>query len=758
MARKRASPTRPAPTPEAVDAALRAKDFPAAVAAARALADLAPGEENRRRLRRALAAAAAHHADRGAADAFAAAMADADALDPDDPGWAAERAALYAKGGNLPRALTLAATVADPALGSKLVAHAADRAVRSADRDCLPPELHPGFDAVRLAFREYEAGHDDAARDALQPVGLSSPFLEWKVFLRGLTAYSAGDDARAVENWQRLSPDRLPARLAAPLRSAIDPAFRTAQPADSAVTLRRQAEALAADPILDRLREIQRHLGREQPLAKVWKHAETLLPLLRRTRPGLEPRLSACLYRAVIRQGEQADVSKYRRLFGSPADDPHFHRLEALACEDTGNVEAAATHWLRYEAWLATDPPDWPPEVARRARALILHRVGRHAEQLAAAPDAPADLRAAFDSLFGPPKRSVARLKADEFYRRSAALAPDWPDPARRLFHHYRVKDDPARAEAVARELLARRPDDLPTLEGLAEMLQRQGRAAESLDLWRRVLAANPLDRRVRARVSHAYHAAARLALADGRPADADALLVAGQSVCADGFPIGYFALRAVTARKLGRREEADRLAAEAAAVPGGRPAAALFVAVDSGLAKLKPAEKTAANKALAAALAKPPTPLEVNLLYAAWDSYHLDGFTYRGQKTQEKKIQELAERCLTADAPAADFERLCGVLLARHLWKLALKVADRCDRRFPDNPTFKLALAECLHHQNPRYFEEIRIRDLLKEARELAERAADPRYRPLLDRIDELHKQYAAADSFFDFVFGNRR
>ena len=44
-----------------------------------------------------------------------------------------------------------------------------------------------------------------------------------------MTAYYQNDDARALDNWQRLDPKRVPARLAAPLRAVIDPAFRAAQ-------------------------------------------------------------------------------------------------------------------------------------------------------------------------------------------------------------------------------------------------------------------------------------------------------------------------------------------------------------------------------------------------------------------------------------------------------------------------------------------------------------------------------------------------
>ena len=40
-------------------------------------------------------------------------------------------------------------------------------------------------------------------------------FLASVVLLRGLLAYYQEDDVRALENWQRLHPERLPFRLAA---------------------------------------------------------------------------------------------------------------------------------------------------------------------------------------------------------------------------------------------------------------------------------------------------------------------------------------------------------------------------------------------------------------------------------------------------------------------------------------------------------------------------------------------------------------
>src|SRR5207248_3764443 len=120
----------------------------------------------------------------------------------------------------------------------------------------LPAEFHAALNHVLAAFAHYSAGEDEAARERLQAIGLQSPFLEWKLLLRGLMAYSARDDARALENWQRLTADRLPARLAAPLRAALDPAYRQAQPPATQALLLQAADRLQGVEVVRGLRAV----------------------------------------------------------------------------------------------------------------------------------------------------------------------------------------------------------------------------------------------------------------------------------------------------------------------------------------------------------------------------------------------------------------------------------------------------------------------------------------------------------------------
>src|SRR5262249_31772495 len=152
--------------------------------------------------------------------------------------------------------------------------------------------LRGQFDLVQQAFKQVEAGQDEEARAALQNIGLQSPFLEWKLLLRGLIAYYQNDDARAVENWQRLNAELLPARLAAPLRFAIDKDFRAAQPPATQTALQQQADRLQGSGLVPALRGIQKAIVNEHQLPQAFRQAENVLPTLRHDAPHQVPRLA----------------------------------------------------------------------------------------------------------------------------------------------------------------------------------------------------------------------------------------------------------------------------------------------------------------------------------------------------------------------------------------------------------------------------------------------------------------------------------
>lgn len=750
MARKKVAAP-PVPTPARVEAALRSGDFAAAADLARQLHTLTPTPTNVALRKRVLSAAATHYADRDKQADFQRIMAEAVELTPEDGDWITERACLLARGGSTEDALRLA----DPAAHIRVLGHATDRAIRLRSKEWLPAELHAGFDAILAAFARHEAGNEAAARESLEPIGLRSPFLEWKVLLRGLLAHAAGDHARAAENFARLDPVRLPAKLAAPLRVGVDPAFKAALPADTAVALLKQHEKLTAGPILDGLRTIARELGRDKPLGPAFRAAAAVVPLLKQSVPQLLPRLASCFYHALLQQGEQTDLPRYLDIFGTPPDDPNFQKLVAQIGEQIGDLAMAHSQWQRYESWLAGQPAGWPESLTARARGQIWMRMGENARLAAERPDEPDDLF----GLFGPPprRRKVKPLAppAEECFRRATQAAPDWPPAASRLFAQLVESKKAADAEAIGREFLTRHPEDLEAMTALADLLTSQGRAADAAGLWLRALAINPLDRVTRKRAAGAVLADARQRLTRGDAADAEAVLERHRTLLTEETPAGFPALRSVILAKLGRTDEVAASRTQALAVPGARLSVAYRLMVDSQLAKLKPAEKRAADRFFADELARPVLPQELSGLLAVYDAYHLDAVTYRGQKTHEKKILDQVARCLTAEAPEVDFEQLADLLVFKRDWKRAKKLTDACIARFPNNPHFLLVRCEAglAGGERPYHLEQRG-----RQAKRLAEASSVPRHRALLERIDQLLKQVGSPFDFLNSFFGGGR
>src|SRR5207237_1906059 len=100
-----------------------------------------------------------------------------------------------------------------------------------------------------------------------------------------------------------------------------------------------------------------------------------------------------------------------------------------------------------------------------------------------------------------------------------------WPEAARLLFEALVESGKPADAEAVARAFLARKPENIPALEALANLLQTQGRTADAAELWLKALAVNPLDKPTRLRAALAVVGSARRRLIEGSAVDAEAIL-----------------------------------------------------------------------------------------------------------------------------------------------------------------------------------------------------------------------------------------
>jgi tetratricopeptide (TPR) repeat protein len=608
------------------------------------------------------------------------------------------------------------------ALAAEDLARAIDAAIELGPtaRDQIPEPLRAAFDAVLDAFHLYETGHDDAAREKLQAIGLSSPLLDWKLLLRGLMAFAAGDDARALDNWSRLASDRVAFGLVAPLRFAIDPSFRTVNSPAAQSTLQRHGDRLVGGAVPG-LRALQGLLARGR-LADAFRQAEMLLPELTRGLPHAVDRLGDCFRAAIISHGEPADVAIFRRVFGAPADDPSLARLEALAAEDRRAWAAAHKLWQQFEQSVI-DNPVWPAADRNHARALVWCRMGRNA----------ADAVAAGRRL---------QPNAEACFKTAADLAPDLLEPHEQLFELLSERGKPAPAIAAGKRLLAKFPDHGPTLDALAELCCDKGDSAAALDFAARALAVNPLDRRLRDRLAEAHEGRARSHASAGRLSAAAVDLDAALKLC-DGRPdIGLLVHSAAIAFKAGDTEAAERQARQASSMSAA--AAAYGLAAEGARLKLPRPLKQRFDAELTAALDVPPTgPAAVRVVTVFCDQVQRGA--YLGLKAHEKKVQAFAEAAVACDFGEIDLVSLCDQLCEIGWWRLVKKAVTRGQKRFPRNPFFPFF--EAVVHMTADSPLTWKVEPLIEKSRRLAENyPLDDELRQLLCDLDDIQRQLAVS------------
>ena len=617
--------------------------------------------------------------------------------------------------GEVRRAMELVQRVEDPAIKSNVLVQAVDSAMRQgpAGRNLLPEGLRSQFDLVREAFSQITASQDEAARATLQGIGLNSPFLEWKLFLRGLLAYYQEDVARALENWQRLDDQRLPARLAGPFRFLIDPAFRQAQPQDTQNQLQKIADQLQGSRLALQLRGLQSALANEKQLPQAFRQAEALLPILREQAPALVGRLAACFFWAIVNHGNPEDKNRYLRVFGTLADDPEMLRLEALALDHRHAWKEAHQAWQDLDAMVENHPAWGTPEERNRVRSLIWSHMGENADARSDHSDQlPAFFRRAS-------KERSLKPGAEHCFKKSLALAPSQMGPHQALFQHYQDRNQIDKALQAGENLLARFPDHAPSLERMGDLCHQQEHHEEALRHYQRAAAVNPLEKRLRNKVGTVQLCFARALAEAGRFDEARAQYQA--SLAKEESDQRTILCKWATCEfKAGDHARAEELIVQARPEGSQLLDTAYALAIEAVRAKLPtPLKKRFAGE-FSRALEEPPSVESACRILVTAASHRLAKISYYGQQTHEKKILAYLGRALGLSWTAEQLETVCESLLPLENRKYLKKAIQRGKREFPDNPIFPLKQAEFMILDGGDIW---RAQHFLEQARRLAQR-----------------------------------
>jgi len=680
-------------------------------------------------------------------------------LDEATPAWRERLAEEMALCGEVRRAIALTDGLSDAASAGRILALIADAALQqgSAGRDALPPALQADFDRILLAFEQAESGQDEAARETLQGIGLRSPFLEWKLLLRGLQAYWNNDDVRALENWQRLTPERTPARLAAPIRCQIDAAFRAAQPPATQNALQKQIDRLHDSTLLPPLRTLRATLADKHKSASAYRQAEALLPALRQQAPHLLPRLAACFYWAMLETGPD-DVLRYQRVFGHPPDDANFYRLHALGYEKGGELELAHQNWKKYESEIAAHPHSWPGDQADHARALIWQRMGENAASIPAPRKGQRRPPPGIFGMFGADEPDAPlHPPAEKCFQKSLELAPDQRETHEALLRYHMESKREGKAEKAARQLLQQFPDHVPTLELLSDLRLKHGDYTEALSLAQLALKGNPLDRRLRRKVSDAHLLVARSHVESGQFDEARQQFQAALDLSSGPDGSMILAHWAACEFKAGETTRAEDRIAQAMARTSAPVGVSYLLLTEVLRLKLDRTLKKRFEEELKIGLSV-PTQAGTVFLTRILAGLHAGGVTYLGQKGHTQKVLSYIQKARTLDFSEPELEELCQNLLDLEAYPKARHFADVGERHYPENPFFPYLHALGWLLAEGRRIQPYQVVPLLQRAQRLAQaRPPDERRERLLADIDKhLHELNPFDLDFLGRLFGD--
>ncbi|MSU77531.1 MAG: hypothetical protein EXS16_05465 [Gemmataceae bacterium] len=620
--------------------------------------------------------------------------------------------------GAVAQALAVLPTISDTVLRAKMFNRCIDAVVAQgkSGKKNLPVELHAGIDATLGAFAHYETGRDEEARAALQAIGLQSPFLEWKVLLRGLIAYVANDDAKALDNWRRLDPSRVPSQLARGLRAGIDPEFLQAQPASVQKALQAQILNQQRLPFVATLRELGPMLH-TQNLAPAFRKVEVAAGVLRRDHPQLFPRLANCFYWAVIEWGHPDDIDRYRRVFGPPVHDPNLDRMAALALEFRGIFGEANDAWQDYLRSVELAPNSWPANQRQAMQAMVWSRMAFNASPKRSS-------RGKSMHPLAPLMQASSHMKpsAEKCLEKAIEFAPDRLANYLLLFELYRDANKLPKAKKIGQELLKRFPDHAQTLEALSELCMDCKEFKKAEEYCEKAMQANPLElglRRMLASIRQQWglYLAEKLKFVEARGQYARALQIW------EGAKTPLLAQWAILEVKATCDTRADELVTQALVDTDQRLAVRYALVGESVRAKLTQKQKKRFASDLKAALEQTPTPAEILMLIeSAAQQRTTHAGTFHGQKTQENTILKFLEKIPYQAFNESQMERLVAGLATIEARKPWLSCLGYARKHFLKNPLFRLSYVDYYLVEKTREIKTHLAQEHIDDARRLIE------------------------------------
>ena len=367
------------------------------------------------------------------------------------------------------------------------------------------PDLHRELQAVRTALEHLGADRFADAQNEMKAIGRHSPFAGWRLFIKGLCAFYAGDDAKALEALQRFGKDSFLFRAARPFIHIMNDGTTPLSKDEAKEPLLMDICRILHRPELDHILPRAEYLWRMGRHADSFEHVSRMLSDFPTNEPGLLRALSRFYFQALFHMSyNQGD--KYVR-------DLHYI-LKKRRNNDVANLLYTRSRNLFFETDQGFSDPDllrlWEEFLichervageSRRLRALVYAHLGDlFGETLC--DDDP------FESWFDRRKmkgRTRNFRLAEEAYEKSLALYPTDKEIHLKLLALYEKGDLSAKRNKKLDEISRLFPDDKDVLAINGNSCIERKAYLKGIECLKRAVALDPLARINREALGVAY-------------------------------------------------------------------------------------------------------------------------------------------------------------------------------------------------------------------------------------------------------------
>ncbi|HUY34822.1 MAG TPA: hypothetical protein VMV69_18900 [Pirellulales bacterium] len=650
-------------------------------------------------------------------------------------------------------AVSLASRLDSPEAQAELTVKLADLAVSHPDQTpSSRAELREGAQRIRAALTAVAEGNHAQASELLKDIARSSPWADWRYFVRGLAAMrrgvseqigvseQGGESEQALANWERLDPRRSAHRIAETLRRAA----AGVQVANA--DLSTLEASVFGESLLGRLDRLAGLVGLVPPKEADWRRAIDLLrslsPALRRVDPRLSQRLTALLLEPLrgemlTRNFESAE--RLARDFTGAVEpltwDPQWNRFWALVLRRMDAPTRAVACWKQYADDLEKHP-SLDPDERRRLLALVWRQIAEIDADMVDA-DLP------FEWFHTRPDDDAR--PADDEFKSSAIAALENSlrfDPSQRDSHQMRIElhqqwGQAAAVRAAAERLLDVFPDDIEASRLLIEHHMSQDEPEAALGYIERVQALKPLDESCVRQEPWAWSALARRRALEGRWDEGRAAFARAARIEDLSRDFRAVARQAALEFKAGQDDAAERFVGQAMALVEEPAAVWLSLAIEGARYELPPQRLRDFQESFHAALRKRTTGRTAALMAETLLACELHGVKYPELDDHRRAVTAYISRAKRAKYAQADMIHVCQFLLHAPESAQVLRLFIRRGlRTFPQCATFPFLDSKLELSKGPFGGGFERALGMLNKSLRLAQASAEPADRELVEVI----------------------